>query len=308
MQSTTTTVTASDGIPSHPPLAARRTPEAVVQIAHGVAEHSARYARLAEALTAAGYAVYANDHRGHGRTGEDADHGYFADQDGWATVVDDLRAVTASPRRSTPDCRSSSSGTPWARSWPAAYVIEDSRDLAGLVLSGTAGDPGCSARSGSPSPRPRRGCEAAGTCPLLDKLTFGQYNAAFKPNRTDFDWLSRDEAEVDHYVADPLCGDVLHLRASSPTWSAGWPESTTGGRSPACAATCRSCSVSGDKDPVGANGVGASRGGRAVPVGGRRRRHLHPLPGRAPRDLQRDQPRRGHRRPHRAGSTRTCPA
>ncbi len=95
MQSTTTTVTASDGtvlhtnrwLPDGPPKAA-------VQLAHGMAEHSARYARLAAALTDAGYAVYAHDHRGHGTTGGEEDHGFFADENGWASVVDDMRAVT----------------------------------------------------------------------------------------------------------------------------------------------------------------------------------------------------------------------
>ncbi|MBD4205014.1 alpha/beta hydrolase, partial [Xanthomonas citri pv. citri] len=43
---------------------------------------------------------------------------------------------------------------------------------------------------------------------LLDKLSFGAFNKAFEPARTDFDWLSRDEAEVDAYVADEMCGFV----------------------------------------------------------------------------------------------------
>ena len=67
-------------------------PRAAVQIAHGLAEHSARYARLAQALTDAGYAVYANDHRGHGQSARAEDLGFFADSDGWAKcVVDRLR-------------------------------------------------------------------------------------------------------------------------------------------------------------------------------------------------------------------------
>src|SRR6516164_1624850 len=65
-------------------------PRAGVQIAHGLAEHSARYARLAAALNAAGYAVYANDHRGHGPKAAAADLGHFGDEGGWDKVVGDL--------------------------------------------------------------------------------------------------------------------------------------------------------------------------------------------------------------------------
>ena len=67
----------------------------LAEIAHGMAEHSDRYERFAQALTDAGYAVYAHDHRGHkGTAGDHSDEGYFADKDGWATAVADMRAVT----------------------------------------------------------------------------------------------------------------------------------------------------------------------------------------------------------------------
>ena len=211
MQSTTLTVTASDGTALHTHRwLPEGSPKAVVQIAHGMAEHAARYARLAEALTSAGYAVYAGDHRGHGATASKADHGYFADTDGWDTVVADLRAVTDFAREEHPGLPVFLIGHSMGSFLARAYVIEDSRELSGLVLSGTAGDPGLLGKVGAlvaATEARLRGRRHVSS--MLDTMTFGQYNAAFKPNRTDFDWLSRDDAEVDLYVADDLCGNTF---------------------------------------------------------------------------------------------------
>jgi len=208
MQSTTTTVTASDGIALHTNRWLPAGPaQGAVQIAHGLGEHSGRYARLAEALTAAGYAVYAHDHRGHGATANDADHGFFADRDGWATVVEDLRAVTRFAQEENPGLPVFLLGHSMGSYLARCYVIENSRDLAGLVLSATGGDPGWLGKVGPLVARTEarlRGGRHVST--LLQGLLNGPYNGAFKPNRTPFDWLSRDEAEVDKYVADELCG------------------------------------------------------------------------------------------------------
>jgi len=257
MQSTTTTVTASDGIPLH---TMRWLPDgpvkAVVQVAHGMAEHSGRYARLAEALTGAGYAVYATDHRGHGSTAAEEDHGYFADKDGWSTVVEDVRAVTRFAQDEHPGLPVFLLGHSMGSFLARAYVIEGSRDLAGLILSGTAGDPGLLGKAGlaiayaEARVRGRRHVS-----PLLDKLTFGQYNSAFKPNRTGFDWLSRDDDEVDLYVADAMCGR---------TFTSGFFTDLLGGlggindrrRVARVRRDLPILLVSGDQDPVGANGKG----------------------------------------------------
>src|SRR4051812_21780781 len=77
--------------------------KAVVHLAHGMAEHAARYARLAEALTAAGYAVYANDHRGHGKTASPDELGLFAEKDGFARAVGDLVELVAHEKKEHPD-------------------------------------------------------------------------------------------------------------------------------------------------------------------------------------------------------------
>lgn len=257
MQNTTTTVTALDGTAL---FTHRWLPDGdvvgVVHVAHGMAEHSARYVPLAEDLTTAGYAVYAHDHRGHGRTGGDENHGYFADKDGWATVVGDIRQVTDSARAEHPGVPVFLLGHSMGSFLARAAVIEDARHLAGLVLSGTAGDPGTLGKVGAAVAatearlRGRRHPSA-----LLDKLTFGAYNNAFKPTRTDFDWLSRDAAQVDAYVADARCGN---------TFSAGFFADLLGGlgqindakRVARVRRDLPVLLVAGDQDPVGDGGKG----------------------------------------------------
>ena len=151
MREQTFELRADDGVALH---VYRFEPEsapakAVVQIEHGMAEHAARYRRVAEALTAAGYAVYADDHRGHGKTapGKD-DLGFFAEQDGWNRAVRDFellreRIVEEHPKRPV-FLLGHSMGSLLAQS----YVAEHGRSLAGLVLSGTGGGSGPLVRVG----------------------------------------------------------------------------------------------------------------------------------------------------------------
>lgn len=257
MQSTTTTVTASDGVPLHTHRwLPDGPPKAIVQIAHGLGEHSARYARLAEALTAAGYAVYANDHRGHGRTATEDDHGFFADKGGWDLVVGDLRAVTRFAQDEHPGLPFFLLGHSMGSYLARNYIIEDSRDLAGVVLSATGGDPGWVGKVGpvlALTEARLRGRRHVST--LLQNLINGPYNAAFKPNRTSFDWLSRDEAEVDKYIADELCGRTARSGFFIDL-SAGVAKSNDRRQVARVRRDLPILIVSGDKDPSGHNGKG----------------------------------------------------
>jgi alpha-beta hydrolase superfamily lysophospholipase len=209
MQSSTFTLAAADGIELFvyrwlPDAAAK----AVVQIVHGLAEHAGRYARLAGALTAAGYAVYADDHRGHGRTARDAAAlGFFAERDGWQRCLDDLWRLNRRIAADHPGLPILLLGHSMGSFLAQHFISEHGDALAGAVLSASSGKPPPLAAIGRVVARLERlRLGAHGRSALIHALSFGAYNKPFAPARTPFDWLSRDAAEVDKYAADPLCG------------------------------------------------------------------------------------------------------
>jgi alpha-beta hydrolase superfamily lysophospholipase len=185
-------------------------PKAAVQIAHGLAEHGARYARLAEALCGAGYAVYAGDHRGHGLTAKSPeDLGFFAESEGWNACISDLRQLNAHVAAEQSGAPVFLMGHSLGSFMAQHFIGQFGWTLAGAVLSATSGKPPAIAAAGAMIARlERRRIGPRGRSALLNALLFGQFNRPFAPARTAFDWLSRDAAEVDKYVADPLCGFV----------------------------------------------------------------------------------------------------
>jgi alpha-beta hydrolase superfamily lysophospholipase len=209
MPATSCTIRAADGVEIFVrcwvPDAA---PKAAVQIAHGLAEHGGRYARLAQALTAAGYAVYASDHRGHGHTAAGAeDLGFFAARDGWAAVIDDLRQVRRRVGGEHPHVPIVLIGHSMGSFMAQQLMSDDGDAFAGVVLSGTGGKPSALAAAGRLIARLERlRLGPRGRSEMLQAFSFGAFNKQFASARTPFDWLSRDAAEVDKYVADPLCG------------------------------------------------------------------------------------------------------
>ncbi len=161
-------------------------PVGVVQISHGLAEHAARYDRLAQELVAAGYRVHATDHRGHGRSIPDG--GVPGDFD-FAILIADLAAYGQTLRTQAGDrplfLIAHSMG-----SFAAQHVLLDHSDLySGVVLTGSSA----------------LDLLAAGLAASEGPAGLEAFNAGFE-HRTGYEWLSRDEAEVDAYVADPLCG------------------------------------------------------------------------------------------------------
>ena len=188
----------------------------LVQIIHGMAEHAARYEALAAHLVDDGWSVIAHDQRGHGRSvGEGEELGHFADHDGWKRVLEDVRQVRAFGRERASAGRLCVFG----HSMGSFIALSDQIDAPGgidlLVLSGSNAGGGALASAGlwiAKLERMRQG--PRGKSGLLAYLSFGSFNKAFAPARTEFDWLSRDPEQVDRYVADPLCG----FRCTDQLW------------------------------------------------------------------------------------------
>lgn len=159
----------------------------VVQIAHGMGEHIGRYADTVAALTLAGLTVYGNDHRGHGRTAPStARFGDFG-EGGFDLLVDDMVRLSRVARDEHPGAPFFLLGHSMGSFAAQCYALEHSRDIDGLILSGSGALDGLARLVGSASPGSN----------LL--------NAAFEPSRTPSDWLSRDNAAVDAFLSDPLC-------------------------------------------------------------------------------------------------------
>lgn len=180
----------------------------VVQVNHGLAEHAARYARFAGALAARGFHVYAHDHRGHGATtAPDAPPGRFAGEDGAAKVIADVAAVHDHVAAAHPGLKVIVFGHSMGGLVALNVLMRHSaRVHAGAVWNAnfSAGLLGRLAQGLLAYERFRLGADMPSR--LLPKLTFQDWARKVPGARTGFDWLSRDPAEVDAYVADPLCG------------------------------------------------------------------------------------------------------
>ena len=190
-------------------------PKAIILLLHGMAEHSGRYARLGHALSEAGYGLYAHDQRGHGQSAQRGTLGHYADAQGWSAVVNDVASLHRHISQTHPGTPIFVLGHSMGSYIAQAYLLDHSASVQGAILSGSNFQPVALYRSASLIAcfeRWRQGPK--GRSALIEWLSFGSFNKAFKPNRTRFDWLSRDPIEVDAYANDPLCG----FRCSNQLW------------------------------------------------------------------------------------------
>jgi len=176
-----------------------------------MAEHAARYERLARYLTDRGLAVYADDHRGHGLSVADGKSwGVLADTDGFAKMVEDEKEITDRIKETHPNIPVILTGHSMGSFIARCYVTRYGKEIDGLVLSGTGTQSYAELYGGLLIANLQRFSRGKNyPSKLLDQLVFGHYNRKFAPNRTSFDWLSSEKREVDLYIADPMCGNIF---------------------------------------------------------------------------------------------------
>ena len=162
----------------------------VVQIAHGLGEHIGRYAELAQTLADAEFVVYGNDHRGHGLTAKPSNSFGDFGRGGFDQLVEDIVALRVIAKNEHPGKPYLLLGHSLGSFAAQQFVLDHSHSIDGLALSGSGALDGLARIAQSIAP---------GADPM--KLM----NAAFEPARTPMDWISRDNAEVDAFINDPLC-------------------------------------------------------------------------------------------------------
>ncbi|MBS4202442.1 lysophospholipase [Bacillus sp. FJAT-49732] len=185
-------------------------PIAIIQLAHGMAEHIDRYNEFAEHLVENGIFVYGNDHRGHGHTGEKAGFvGFFAEENGFDRVVEDLYIINQSIHHEYPKIPIFLMGHSMGSFLVRRFIQKYSSSVHGVVLSGTAGSPGLAGKLGKLMAKWEGRIKSPTTpSPFLDRLSFGSFNKRIQNPKTPFDWLSRNHNEVEKYINDPHCGFV----------------------------------------------------------------------------------------------------
>lgn len=185
-----------------------KEPIGVLQIVHGMAEYIDRYDNFAKYMTEQGFNVIGHDHLGHGHSVSDEhDYGFFAEENGDKIIIEDMHSVTQYAREKWEELPNFILGHSMGSFCLRQYLTKYSNDVFGAIIMGTGWIPSAAALLGKTIAT--NTCKSKGSHtvnPLLIKLTLEPYNKPFAPTRTNCDWLSRDEKQVDLYVNDKLCG------------------------------------------------------------------------------------------------------
>lgn len=228
-------------------------PRALLLLAHGMAEHSGRYDHFARFMAEHGFAVYMNDHAGHGRSAQVK--GHFADRDGWSCVVGDMKALMDQAVAEHPGLPVFLMGHSMGSFIARSFIIRYGEALSGCVLCGTMGkNPGIRLGKALADLQCRvMGVRSRGD--RIDRLVSASYNKRIENPVNASAWLSRDEKVCRTFQADPMCGFPFTAggyrdlftgleEVTAPDWAAKVPKELP------------LFLIAGDQDPVGSYGAG----------------------------------------------------
>jgi len=178
---------------------------ALLQLSHGMCEYIGRYQWFMEELCSLGFVVFGHDHIGHGESSEPENYGFFGKKNGWQYLIADVHRMNHLVCEKYPELPLFLFGHSMGSFVARLYAAKYGSNLDGLILCGTGG----------PNPLAKAGISAAAAvaklkgpmwrCPILEKMAFGSYNNKYQPQRTNYDWLTRDESIIDKYAHDPKC-------------------------------------------------------------------------------------------------------
>lgn len=233
--------------------------KAVIQIAHGMAEHKERYDEFATFLAENGYAVFVHDHLGHGESVDSKENlGFFGEEDGWKNLVNDCYTITQYAREIFPGKPVVLFGHSMGSFVARAYCQMYDMTLDAAIFCGTSGNNPAAGMGIKLADMIARSKGAKHRSEFINSVAFGTYNKKFKPQRTAFDWLSSDNDEVDKYVADEFCGFTFTVCGFRDLFSVlkyvsgkNWYKTVR--------KSLPILMVSGDADPVGEFGKGVKQ-------------------------------------------------
>ena len=232
---------------------------AVVQIAHGMVEFVDRYDDFARFLCKHGIAVVGNDHLGHGRTAASEDDWGYLGENGFAYMVDDMEKLRKHFSHRFPNVPYHMLGHSMGSFLTRYYLVKYGKRIDGAIIMGTGYHPVPVALFGKCLTKVMaavKGWRYRST--FVTKIVFGAYNKGFDSVRTDYDWISRDEAVVDKYMAEPACQFIFTLNGYHELFK-GISFISNKKNVDKMPKHLPILFVSGDADPVGSQGDGVEK-------------------------------------------------
>ena len=230
----------------------------IIQLVHGMQEHIGRYNDFANFLANNGYIVVGHDHLGHGNTAKcECDFGYFADNNGWDRLVEDVHILQNKIHNEYPELPYIVMGHSMGSLIVRTYITKYDDHLTGVIISGTSGQ-----KYGLISGKILIKIISAFKgkrykSRLIEHLVTGSFNKKFEPNRTPSDWICSDENEVNKFIEDKKCGKMFSVQAYYDLLSGTQYLSKQKNVNKTIKAPI--LIFSGDEDPVGQNGKGVLR-------------------------------------------------